>query len=114
MRELFPRGHARHSFFTGEHIKAAEAYRLGAVFRLVEPDELMPEALRIARTIAEKSPLAIRMFKQTVAWTDDMDLQTAYRFEGQATMALRRTPEGAAQMLEARRAFFARRKPIFE
>jgi enoyl-CoA hydratase len=114
MREMFPRGHARHSFYTGERISAAEAYRLGAVFKLVEPDELMPEAFRIARTIAEKSPLAIRMFKQTVAWTDDMDLQTAYRFEGQATMALRRNPEGAAQMLEARRAFFAKRKPIFE
>lgn len=114
MREMFPRGHARHAFYTGERVSAAEAYRLGAIFNLVEPDELMPEALRVARTIAEKSPLVIRMFKQTVAWTDDMDLQTAYRYEGQATMALRRNPEGAAQMLEARRAFFAKRKPVFE
>jgi enoyl-CoA hydratase len=113
-RELFPKGHARHAFYTGERVSGEEAHRVGAVFRLVPPAELMTEAMKIATTISSKAPLLVRMFKETVKWTDDMDIQTAYRFEGQSTAALRRTPVGAQQMGEAREAFFEKREPVFE
>jgi hypothetical protein len=43
-----------------------------------------------------------------------MDVETGYRFEGQSTTALRRTPGGAQQMREAREAFFEKREPVFD
>ena len=113
LREMFPRGHARHAFYTGEYIDAEEAYRLGAVFQLYEPDELMAEAHKLAGTIAAKSPSMIRMFKDTVRWTEYLDMQTGYRFEGESWQALKRTPRGAAEMLEAKQSFFEKRAPRF-
>ena len=43
-----------------------------------------------------------------------MDVQTGYRFEGEMTASLRKTAEGAAEMLEARLAFFEKRAPNFD
>jgi enoyl-CoA hydratase len=114
MRELFPKGHARHAFFTGEYIPAEEAYRVGAIFGIYAPDQLMDAARTLADLIARKSPLSIRMFKETVKWSDEMDVQTGYRFEGEMTAKLRRSSEGAAEMLEARMAFFEKRAPNYD
>lgn len=114
MRELFPRSHARHVFYTGEYVDAAEAYRIGAVYRLSAPEQLMEDAMKLAGTIAEKSPRAIRMFKEVARWGEEMDLQKGYRFEGQALKALVRDPAAAAELLEARAAFMGKRKPRFD
>jgi enoyl-CoA hydratase len=112
-RELFPRGHGRHAYFTGEYIGAEEAYRVGAVYSIHEPDELMDAAYALARTIAAKSPALMRLFKQTVDWTEDMDPHTGYHFESQAFEILRRSPEVAAELVEARQAFQEKRPPKF-
>ena len=114
MRELFPRGHARHAFYTGEYISAEEAYRVGAVFSLHEPDDLMEEAMRLARTIASKSPSMMRMFKDTVRWTEHLDMETGYRFEGEAWYALKRDALAAAEMIEAKQSFFEKRPARFD
>jgi enoyl-CoA hydratase len=51
---------------TGEPVDAAEALRLGLVARVV-PDELVVEdALALAAKIATKSPLALRLAKESV------------------------------------------------
>lgn len=44
---------------TAKTIDAAEAFRIGLVNYLVPDAELMPKAIEIGRSIAEKSPLAI-------------------------------------------------------
>jgi enoyl-CoA hydratase len=114
VRELFPRNHARHAFFTGEYIDADEAYRVGAVFSVAAPETLMDEAFGIARVIASKSPRAVRLFKHTVRWTENLDMQEGYRFEGQAYAQLRRDPSAAAELAEARDAFASKRPPDFD
>ena len=75
MRELFPKGHARRAFFTGEYIPAKEAYRVGAINALFAPEQQMEEAHSLAELVASKSPLSIRMIKETVKWSDDMDVR---------------------------------------
>jgi enoyl-CoA hydratase len=51
---------------TGGTIDGRRAYELGLVSRLVEPDEVLPEALRIAARVVEAAPLAVRASRQIV------------------------------------------------
>jgi enoyl-CoA hydratase len=111
---LFPYGFAHYAVYTGERIDAQEAYRLGALLKVVPPADLMKEALDLATMIAEKAPIGIRTSKLSLRWVEDMDAQAGYEFEGEYhSRHYSRTPEGRAQAEEARRAFLERRKPNF-
>lgn len=52
---------------TGERIDARRAYEVGLVSRLVAPDELLPEANKVASAIAANGPMALRIIKE-LAW----------------------------------------------
>ena len=87
--------------YTGESIDAHEAYRLGALLKLTAPGELMPEAMRIAAVIAGQAPLAVRAFKDSLRWVEDMDVQRGYEFENEQHRKLYTgTPAGQAQRQE--------------
>jgi len=64
LQRLFPVQKVRHMYFTGEFIDAAEAWRLGAVEKVVPREDLVATALSIARTIADKSPRMISLAKE--------------------------------------------------
>ncbi|MEJ8812977.1 enoyl-CoA hydratase-related protein [Variovorax ureilyticus] len=55
-----PRGAALEMIATGESIDASEALRLGLVNRVMAPEHLIPEAMRIAALVAANAPLALR------------------------------------------------------
>jgi enoyl-CoA hydratase len=115
MMRLFPQGHVRHAVFTGERISAAEAFRVGALFKVVPPQELMPETRKLAATIAAKAPIGIRASKSTLRWVEYLDLQTGYEYEGDQHQTLYfGVPEGRAQASEAQRSFLEKRRPDFE
>lgn len=59
-------GNALNLLFTGDMIKADEALRIGLVQQVVEPEQLMEEAMALARKILEKGPLAVKLVKQVV------------------------------------------------
>src|SRR5690606_29030127 len=63
LKQHFSRSRSRLLFFTGRKIDAAELHRIGVVDMLVPADQLMDEAMAIAREIAAKSPLAVRRAK---------------------------------------------------
>jgi enoyl-CoA hydratase/carnithine racemase len=50
--------------FTGDVIGAAEAARIGLVSRTVQHDQLLTEAMELARRIAVNAPLALRFLKE--------------------------------------------------
>lgn len=52
-------GVARELMLTGRIIDAAEAYRIKLVHEIVAPDELMPAALKLARSIAENNAYGV-------------------------------------------------------
>ncbi len=57
-------GNALYMLLTGEMISAEEALRMGLIQKVVEPDQLMPEALKIARKIMAAGPKAVRKVKK--------------------------------------------------
>ena len=52
-------GVARELMLTGRIIDAAEAYRIKLVHEVVAPDDLMPAALKLARSIAENNAYGV-------------------------------------------------------
>ena len=54
-------GKAKELVFTGDFIDAAEALRIGLANKVVSAEKLFDEAMALARKIAEKSPLALKL-----------------------------------------------------
>jgi enoyl-CoA hydratase len=106
---LFSHSRLRRMALTGMRIDAAELYRLGIIEACTAPDELMPTALEIARTIASKSPVSTRMIKHTLNVIEDMSLRDGYRYEQDQTAAIAKTEDAR----EAQRAFREKRAPVF-
>lgn len=105
----FPRSLARHMYFTGMKVSAAELYRLGMVSACVPAGELMDKALEIARSISAKSPVAIRKAKASFNNAEQMTFRDGYRYEQTVTVEL----SGTEDAREAQRAFVEKRKPNF-
>lgn len=61
--------------FTARVVEAEEAKELGMVLKVVEPDQLMPECMKLARVIAEKPPRQIRLAKQLLKKAQRLSLK---------------------------------------
>ncbi|MDP7601481.1 MAG: enoyl-CoA hydratase-related protein [Rhodospirillales bacterium] len=84
LRKVIGIGMAKEIMYTGRKLEAEEAGRLGIYNHIYEPDELMPEAMKMANTIAGHSPLAVRQSKKvydTYTYSND-----AFDFEYQASI----------------------------
>ncbi|MFH2142775.1 MAG: enoyl-CoA hydratase-related protein [Bacteroidota bacterium] len=55
---------ALYMLLTAEMITAADALRIGLVQKVVEPEQLMDEALRLAKLIVSKGPQAVKKVKK--------------------------------------------------
>lgn len=103
---------AREIMFTGGHIGAADAVRLGIVNRAVPKADLMREAMTLARTIADKSPLVLKLLKRTIADGADMPLAAGLAYERSMISLVLDTEdahEGCAAFVEKRQAKFTGR-----
>ena len=74
---LLPRGKALQMLMTGDPVPAQEAYRLGMVNELHEPDQLMPAAQEIADKIASNSPTAVQSVKRAVHLGEGQPIEEA-------------------------------------
>lgn len=110
LQRMFPVQKVRYMYFTGEFIDAQEAYRLGAVERVVPLEELLPTALEIAAKIAEKSPAMVKLAKEALTGIEDGNLEDKYRWEQGFT--LEAYTVGDSQ--ESRDAFVEKREAKFE
>ncbi|WP_342244970.1 enoyl-CoA hydratase family protein [Pseudomonas sp. OTU5201] len=110
LQRLFPVQKVRHMYFTGDMIDAAEAYRLGAVERVVPRAELRGAALEIARKIAAKSPAMIALAKEALTGIEDGNLEDKYRWEQGFTLQAYRSLDSQ----EARDAFVDKRTATFK
>jgi enoyl-CoA hydratase len=99
--------HAAELLYTGRILDGAEAERIGLVNRAVDRDALRDDALALARSIAECSPVAVRATKRSLARSPDGTLdeqldqeareqalcyESADLLEGLAAARERRTP----------------------
>jgi enoyl-CoA hydratase len=100
---------AKRMFLTGEYVSADEVYRRGGIEAVVEPDQLMDAAMGLATTIAGKSPIAVRLAKESANRVEPMALLDGYRTEQDYTQRVKRHADSE----EARRAFMEKRPAKF-
>jgi enoyl-CoA hydratase/carnithine racemase len=103
------RKHAMEMLLLGEMIPAAEAHRMGLVNRVVPPGEAFAAALGLARRIADRSAIALRMGKRGFHQHATQGLADAYARAGQV-MVENLLAEDAAEGIQA---FLGKRPPTW-
>ncbi|HSF03248.1 MAG TPA: enoyl-CoA hydratase-related protein [Solirubrobacterales bacterium] len=104
------RGKALEMILTAARIDAREALRVGLVERVVAPQEVLPAAQALARTLADKAPVALRYAKEAVVKGLELPLADGLRLEQDLATLLRTTED----RIEGAKAFLEKRKPRFK
>jgi enoyl-CoA hydratase/carnithine racemase len=103
-------GKAKELVMTGKVISAEEASRINLVNAVVEDDNLMEEALNMARMMTRHSPVALGLAKYSVQNAANADLRTAAAIENACfSMAF-----SSEDQKEGMRAFLEKRKPDYK
>ena len=106
---LVGRGKALEMILTGTRISASEALAIGLVERVVPASEVLAQAQTLARTLAEKAPVALRYAKEAVVKGLELPLSDGLRLENDLATLLRTTDD----RVEGAHAFLEKRKPRF-
>lgn len=94
---------------TGKFITAAEAYNAGLINRVV-PDELyLDEAIKLANDVAQMSPIALQLAKESVLKAFETGLQEGLYFERKNFYMC----FASNDQKEGMKAFVEKRKPVF-
>lgn len=109
MPRLIGPGRAKMLILSGKVIDANEAFTLGLVDSVVEPDQLMPEVMKLARQIAEKSPAAVKWAKKSINNGLDVPLTDGLMIEREYLGKL----VAVGDQIEGATAFLEKRKPNF-
>ena len=95
---------------SGRFLTADEALRAGLVARVVAAEAWLDEAKRVARAIASKSPVAVRLAKEAIDKAFETPLSAGVEYERRA-FYLARASDDASEGLAA---FVEKRKPDFK
>jgi len=104
------KGVAKEMIFTGKNIDAKTAERLGLVNAVVPPDQLRSVVRELAREIADKPPVSIRLAKELINSSLETSLRVGETREAEAFGVAASTKD----FREGVDAFLKKRKPKFE
>jgi len=107
---MIPMAKAMEMILMAQRIDAQEALRLGLVNRVVPLAELMPTAMKMAETISQNAPLAVRSAKEAIIRGLSMTLEEGLRLESVLQSYLLKTEEA----VEGPKAFAEKRKPQYK
>jgi enoyl-CoA hydratase len=110
LARLVGRGKALEMVLTGERVDAQEAHRIGLVSKIVPPDQLMKEAMDLAKEMATKGPVALRYSKEAINKGMDLTLQQGLGLEADLYLLIHTTKDRT----EGIKAFQEKRKAKFE
>ena len=111
LSRLFPLQAVRKMMFTGKPISAEMAFSYGALESIhANQEDLNTAALNIARDIASKSPIAVRLAKQALNEIEPTDVNAEYKKEQGYTLKLYQSSDSQ----EARDAFVEKRDADFK
>ena len=96
-------------FYTGRRIKGREAMNLGLLTELVERDDVLTSAMRLANEIAACAPLAVQDARVTMR----MDLAEQVRAANKREQALQMVQMKTKDFREGIKAIHERREPEF-
>lgn len=102
-------GRAAEMLFTGQPVSAHKAAQWGMVNKVVEEDQLMDEALHLARRIAQNPATAIRMSKLLLKESERASLESLLELSASLQALAHQTQDHQ----EAVDAFLEKREPKF-
>jgi enoyl-CoA hydratase/carnithine racemase len=97
--------HAMEMLLTGDMVAAADAHRIGLVNRVVAAGKACEHALELARQIASKSMLTVKIGKEALYRQRELNLADAYKLTIEAmvdNMLARDAEEGIGAFIEKR------------
>ncbi|UPH70267.1 enoyl-CoA hydratase/isomerase family protein [Abyssibius alkaniclasticus] len=102
-------GNAAHWILTGEIFPAEEAYRVGFVQVLAEPENLQASVLRIASRLAKNPPIAVQSAKNIIRQSQGSSIAQGLSWENDGYTLCMMTEDAK----EGMRAFAEKRDPVF-
>jgi len=109
LAQLVGKGRAKEIICTTNMLKVEEAYRIGLVNAMVEPNELMETAKVMANKIISKAPIAVQLAKDAINRGFDMSLQAGLAYEADNFGICFAT----ADQKEGMKAYLEKSKPVF-
>jgi len=100
---------ALYLLYTAEFINAEEAFRMGLVQRISEPEQLMNDAIQLAKKIISKGPIAIKKIKRVTRAGLNHSFIGGCELEAETFGKLFETE----QTKEGINAFVEKRKPVW-
>jgi enoyl-CoA hydratase/carnithine racemase len=107
---LVGQGRALQMLLTGEKVMAQEALSAGLVTGVVAQEQLMGAVLELARTIGANAPISVRLVKQVMQRTYDLDLEAVMQLEVDGMMQCL----GSEDLVEGINAFLQKRPPVYK
>jgi enoyl-CoA hydratase/carnithine racemase len=104
-----PRKKAMEMILLGERLTAQQALEMGMLTRVVAADQLEETVARVLKTLAEKSPIGLKLGKEAFYRTADMPLEEALDVLSQELKKVISTEDAREGMT----AFIEKRKPVF-
>jgi enoyl-CoA hydratase len=101
---------ARMMLFSGELLTAQEVYRFGGIEEVVVDGSVEERAIWFANRLATKSPIGLRLAKESIVRIESYPLEEAYRIEQDYTVRLSTFTDSG----EALAAFMERREPRWD
>ena len=106
---LVGRARAMEMILLGELLDAREAYRIGLVNKVVQPEELLPVVNDMAQRMAANAPVALRYAKEAINKGLELTMEQGLRLETDLYTLLHTTEdrtEGITSFLKKRRPKF--------
>jgi len=107
---LIGMGRAAHVTMTGEKISAQSALELGLVTRVVPSEILLNKGLELARALAANAPISMRLVKQVLNQSYDLNLESVMALETEATLECLASED----LQEGVQSFLEKRAPIYK
>jgi 2-(1,2-epoxy-1,2-dihydrophenyl)acetyl-CoA isomerase len=102
-------GKASALMMLGDKVSAADAEKMGMIYKVAEDSELQSQALQTAETLAAMPTRAIGLTKKLLNWSATNDLDAQLKSEGDEQVIAAQTydyNEGVSAFLEKRKAIF--------